>query len=1294
MDAERICRGCGADTAGESVGGLCPACLLRAGLEGADDSGETADFGADSGALATLAGSIGGLPRVLLRDTEPETGPSPLERPDSPERPTATEAGRYQLFGEIARGGMGAILKARDPDLGRELAVKVLLEKHRDHPDFLRRFVEEAQISGQLQHPGIVPIYELGAFADRRPFFTMKLVKGRTLAELLRERPSPADALPRFLGVFEQVCQTVAYAHARGVIHRDLKPANVMVGGFGEVQVMDWGLAKVLPRGESATDEHGPTPEPSPPASVVRTARSGSGAGESMAGSVLGTPGYMAPEQARGEVERVDERADVFGLGAILCEILTGRPAFVGGSSAETMRRSCRGDLGDALGRLEACGAEAELVELARDCLAPVPEGRPRRAGDVAARMSSHLAGVQDRLRRAELARVEAQARAEEEAKRAKAERDRRRLASGLAAAVLALAAVGGVSANYYQKQRAARTAAVAKVLGGARTLCDHALACPDDPARWEVALAAVEQAEGALGNVAGANQELQALRTEARAGAEATRRDRTLLDHLAEIRGTRPENHEGAAADAAYAAAFREAGLDLDALAPAAAVALIQARPDVPAAAMAAALDDWAATRRDAGRAPDGWRRLVAVARGVDPNDGRDRLRVLFLKGDVSDGLGSLRALAREVDPGAWPVQTLDLLANTLAHAGDPEAAVELLDRARLRHPGDFWIQYDLANLTRRARPAATAEAIRAFEVARALRPESGHELAHLLEQSGRGAEAITVFEDVVRRSPADPRHRLCLGQVRDGRGEAVAARADFRRAAEVARGRLKDRPADLTAHLSLGRALLALGDLGGAVAAYRAALRINPDVPVLHDNLGVALRLRGELDAALAEHRAALRLDPNYPNAHTNISTVLSRLGDLDGAVAAAREAVRLGPDDPTPRTNLGVALATKGDLDGAVAAFREAVRLNPELAEAHFNLAKALYARGDLDGAVAAGREAARLATNRLGFRRNLALTLEEKGDIDGAIAAYREELKLQPDSPDILRNLGSVLVQAGRLDEAARAYFALVRAVPRQAEAHNDLGSALLQSGHPDEAILCYREALRLKPEYAEAHCNLGRALMSQGSYAEALECFRKGHELGSKRPDWPYPSADWMREAERLKGLAGRLPAVLRGEDVPDSADDWLALAHIGTARGRHAAAGRLWERAFAADPKKADDRAQSYRYHAARSAALAAAGRPKDDEPPPDDAARARLRAQALEWMKAELAAWSKALGSAPPQGREVVRQALRQWQDDDALAGLRDPDALAALPEAERAACQRFWDDVDALLTKAGSRN
>jgi serine/threonine protein kinase len=209
---------------------------------------------ADAGksVLHSLGQQLPVVPRVMLRD--PADGDSVVVQSQSSELPSKADS-KYQLHGEIARGGMGAILKGRDTDLNRDLAIKVLLESHKDKPEVVQRFVEEAQIGGQLQHPGIVPVYELGQFADERPYFSMKLVKGQTLAALLAERTSPADDRARFLGIFSKICETLAYAHSRGVIHRDLKPANIMVGAFGEVQVMDWGLAKVLGVGGVADEK-------------------------------------------------------------------------------------------------------------------------------------------------------------------------------------------------------------------------------------------------------------------------------------------------------------------------------------------------------------------------------------------------------------------------------------------------------------------------------------------------------------------------------------------------------------------------------------------------------------------------------------------------------------------------------------------------------------------------------------------------------------------------------------------------------------------------------------------------------------------------------------------------------------------------------------------------------------------------------------------------------------------------------------------------------------------------------
>ena len=200
------------------------------------------------GVLDALRQSSGVTSRISLRD-EPDA-PSAVVGPDARgggARPR--RAGTLRRPRRDREGRDGVVLKGRDPDLNRDVAMKVLLPGHAGNPAMIRRFIEEAQIGGQLQHPGILPVYELGLDADMRPYFTMRLVKGRTLAAMLEERPDPRHELGRLLGIFEQVCQTVAYAHARGVIHRDLKPSNIMVGAFGEVQVVDWGLSKVLGQG-------------------------------------------------------------------------------------------------------------------------------------------------------------------------------------------------------------------------------------------------------------------------------------------------------------------------------------------------------------------------------------------------------------------------------------------------------------------------------------------------------------------------------------------------------------------------------------------------------------------------------------------------------------------------------------------------------------------------------------------------------------------------------------------------------------------------------------------------------------------------------------------------------------------------------------------------------------------------------------------------------------------------------------------------------------------------------------
>ncbi len=291
------CPECGRLLPADAPAGVCPACVLRL-------AGSTSDVEG----LSTAGGAEGG---------------------DVPTR----HLGDYEVVHEVARGGMGVIYKVRDPELDRTLALKLMLtavDKATTRVA-LDRFLAEAQVTARLDHPAIVPVHDLSCDANGRLYFTMKLVDGRELGRIfeLARREEEGWNLSRALGVLVKVGQAMAYAHSRGVIHRDLKSSNIMVGEFGAVYVMDWGLARV--RGQlDLRDIRLASP---PTASVATTGAEDLALGDSplltMDGAVVGTPAYMPPEQARSDAESVDERSDVYSLGAMLYELLTGSPPYV-----------------------------------------------------------------------------------------------------------------------------------------------------------------------------------------------------------------------------------------------------------------------------------------------------------------------------------------------------------------------------------------------------------------------------------------------------------------------------------------------------------------------------------------------------------------------------------------------------------------------------------------------------------------------------------------------------------------------------------------------------------------------------------------------------------------------------------------------------------------------------------------------------------------------------------------------------------------------------------------------------
>jgi serine/threonine-protein kinase len=820
---------------------------------------------------------------------------------------------------------------------------------------------------------------------------------------------------------------------------------------------------------------------------------------DTQAGTVLGTPGYMAPEQARGEADTLDARCDVFGLGAILCTILTGQPPFGGGDQHERMSQAARGELAAAFAWLEACGADAELVALARRCLAAERADRPADAGALAAQVTAYLESVEARLRRAELERAQAQVKTAEA-------RKRQRVQLGLAGALLLLVVGGGTGAWLWQQRGQEVDRAVAGSMAKARLLLEQAQEAPlGDPGRFHLAVEAARQAEElarASGSSAAVRREAEKLAQTLKEEAAAAARDRQLLAAVVEARGPReplPLEFALPAADEQFRAAFRAWGLDVDATPTAAAAARLGARPAAVVAEVVAALDEWTSERRRQGRPPAECERLAALAQALDaePGSKRRELRAMLARGQLGReralgllalalrpvpvpfdaGWGKdrswLRRLATTTDVSTEPVLGLLTLVRALGVAGDEAGAQELLRAAVRARPQEVGLHHALGDLL--AGQQRWRKAAESYAMVRGFRPELGVSLADARVKAGEVREGLALFERLRTERPGDPWVHLHFG---------IALANDLRRYRE-------------------------------AGAAFEQVIHLLPDYPGAHYNLGIALVQQGRVKEAEAACREAIRLKPDFPRAHDH----------------------------------LGIALAKQG---------------------------------------------------------------------------RYREV-------------------------EAA------------------------------------IRLAIRLQHDFAEAHINLGCILQDQGQFADALESLRLGHQLGSKRSDWRYPSADWVRQCERLVELDRLLPKVLRGEAEPATAAERLELASLCRHPNKrlHATAARLAADGFAADPKLANDLRHQHRYHAACSAALTAAGQGADARPLPDKDVPA-VRRQALTWLRADLAVYAR-LAKGDPKQKAAVRQRLAHWQRDAALASVRG-EAIERLPEDERAAWRRLWDDVEAL--------
>jgi superkiller protein 3 len=632
-------------------------------------------------------------------------------------------------------------------------------------------------------------------------------------------------------------------------------------------------------------------------------------------------------------------------------------------------------------------------------------------------------------------------------------------------------------------------------------------------------------------------------VRPDLRRQVEQVLADLAMLEQLETIRlsqaAVKDNDFDLAASDLLYARAFRDYGIDVEALEVAEAAARIRRR--AIGLHLAAALDDWAIIRRDwttAGRAKPGnvsWKRLFQVARAADPDRWRQALR---------DVLENIPVRSERLNQVVRSIPSEDLSPITYALIGrfhghlEALLAVDLLRKAQQRYPADFWINENLGKLLRdHGELAPFEEAVGYHRVAVALRPDSPgvhYNLGLLLLTHQQYDQAIAPLQ------------------------EATRLKKDYYRA-----------------HLNLGNALGKMGRVHDAIAAYQKAIEFNPNWPLAHYNLGNALRDKGRLDEAIKEYRQAIRLNPDYPEALCNLGHALRDKGQFTEALTHLRRGHELGSQRPDWRypsaewvanvhLKFGNTLHEKGRWDDAIAEYQEALRLKPDYAEAFNNLGLVLRNKGRTEEAINSYRTAIRLKKGLSEAHFNLGYALHNQGREVEAMDSYRTAVRLGTKHAWAYLKLGTFVASKGQMEEAIPLFQAAIRLARGPAGlgdadlavAHEYLGAALGMRGRWEEALPALREAVRLRPQSARAQANLGQGLSVTGRAEEADAAFREALRLAPNDvvvinnyawflvtcPDGKF------RDARRAVELAGKAVAA-----TPKDGNRWQTL---GVARYR------------------------------------------------------------------------------------------------------------------------------------------
>ncbi len=1214
-DANR-CPSCGALRPANAPEGLCPRCLMRQPMTGdtpgpGDVDAATAPAPTGSGHApeptpgdpeatgAHVAGPVAStapLPHDGTDDGAPDpnlptrAADSHGPTPDLPPGATVRYFGDYEIEKELGRGGMGVVYKAHQTSLNRPVALKMIKAGVLADDAELRRFQNEAEAVALLDHAGIVPIYEVGEHDSQR-YFSMKLVEGGNLAEQLdwfKDNPGVAATL------LAEAAEAVHHAHMRGILHRDLKPANILVDAEGHPHVTDFGLAKRVE------------------ADVEMTA----------SGAILGTPAYMSPEQAAGRRGTITTASDVYGLGAILYALLTGKAPFGGDSLADTLQ-AVKERPPESPRSLNA-SIPRDLETICLKCLAKDARRRYASAQALADDLRCWLDSRPITARRVGAA------------ERAWLWCKRKPAVAALAAAV-ALAVVGGTAGMFAVQARAnADLRSANGKLDQANTELKSSNAALDQQRtraeeREKQAIDAVKRFRDAVAE----NPELKNNRS-----LESLRKTllkeplaffRSLRAGLQADRDTRPESLARlAAASFELGSLNNEIGDKQDALSAyreslAIRQKLADANPGVNG------------FQSDLARCRDSIGSLQgATGRPAEALVSFEQARVIWER--LSRENLSVTEFQRSL---AWNYHNIGLLQNATGRHAETLALYEqaraIRDRLVRENPSVTEFQHDLAKchyiigalLGAMGRPA---EALVSFDQARVI-----------WERLSRENPSVTLFQG----SLAWIYHNI--GMMQDATGRHAEALALFEQAGAIHERLARENPSVTEFQYNLARSHNSIGGVRNAMGRPAETLvsfeqarviwerlsRENPSVTEFqrslawnYHNTGILQSDTGRQAEAQASYEKAFAI-------HERLATDNPSVTDFQYDLARSHN------DIGSLRHRAGRPAAALGSFERARAIWERQARENPLFTD-QSGLAWSYHGIGTLQ------REAGRPQGAMTSFAK--------------ARAIWERQAREHPDSPEFASDLGGILNDMAMIDLSERRL---------------DDGRAKLA-----RAIELQRKALASNPANPTYRQFLADHLRNLITASRGL-----GDPEGVSKAERELAE---VRDADpAMVALDARLLIIIKGDQQPRDEAERLKLAQRAYDKAIHVTATKLWSDALQANPKLIVDRQAPYRYHAACAAALAASGAGKDD-PPPDDTAKAKLRRQALDWLKAELAVWATLLESGPLQAKVLIAQTLKHWQEDTDLAGIRNANALGALPESERAAWRTFWAGVAALLEKA----